>query len=136
MQELRVVQTGVQILSAFLLSLPFTNRFAQANGFQKAVYLITLVSAAVTTAMVIAPVSYHRHHRDEQARPSVVAFAALLARLSMVPLLVSAVCGVMLAVDVAIGRAVATVTAGVLTAVYAALWYVLPTRHMRRTGRG
>jgi hypothetical protein len=53
----------------------------------------------------------------------------------MAPLLVSAVCGVMLAVDVAIGRAVATVTAGALTLVYALLWYVLPARHRKRTGR-
>ncbi|MBW8805808.1 MAG: hypothetical protein JF587_18455 [Catenulisporales bacterium] len=67
MQEPRIVQTGVQILPAFPLSPPFTNRFANVSGFQQVVHLVALVSAAVTTAMVIAPVSYHRRHRGEQA---------------------------------------------------------------------
>src|SRR4051794_17651990 len=60
LQELRVAQTGVQILFAFLLTLPFTNRFVSIDGFQRGVYVFTLVSSATTVALLVAPVAVHR----------------------------------------------------------------------------
>jgi hypothetical protein len=60
LQELRVAQTGVQILFAFLLTLPFTNRFGSVSDLDKVVYVITLMASATATALLIAPVSYHR----------------------------------------------------------------------------
>src|SRR3954471_14600096 len=60
LQELRVAQTGVQILFAFLLSLPFTQRFGQLTAEERVVYLITLLATALATACLIAPVSHHR----------------------------------------------------------------------------
>src|SRR5581483_639825 len=53
LQELRVVQTGVQILSAFLLTIPFTNKFHEISSYQKTIFVITLVAAAAATAFVI-----------------------------------------------------------------------------------
>jgi hypothetical protein len=60
LQEVRVAQTGVQILFAFLLGFVFTPRFATLSTAQHAVYLVTLTSAALAAAFLIAPVSYHR----------------------------------------------------------------------------
>ena len=133
LQELRVIQTGVQILSAFLLTLPFTNRFASTTGPQKAVYAVTLFSAAVTTALVIAPVSYHRrqHDDDDGDLRAVVAVAIRLSRYGMATLLVAAVTSVFLAVDIAVGTAWAFVLAGVLTVVYVFFWYLSPRRPTR-----
>ena len=60
LQELRVAQTGVQILFAFLLTLSFMDRFAMADAFQRGVYVFTLAASAVTVALLIAPVAVHR----------------------------------------------------------------------------
>src|SRR3989440_12619176 len=60
LQELRVAQTGVQILFAFLLTLPFTQRFNVVTTELKWVYLATIVCAALSMACLIAPVSQHR----------------------------------------------------------------------------
>jgi len=135
LQELRVIQTGVQILSAFLLTLPFTNRFASTTGPQKAIYAVTLFSAAVTTALVIAPVSYHRrqHQEDDGDLRDVVAVAIRLSRYGMVSLLVAAVTSVFLAMDIAIGTAWAFALTAVLTVVYVFFWYLLPRRPKRRS---
>lgn len=58
LQQLRVVQTGVQILAAFLLTLPFAGRFARLDTADKSLYAVSLTAAAVSTALVVAPVSY------------------------------------------------------------------------------
>src|SRR5436190_19904603 len=60
LQELRVAQTGVQVLFAFLLTLPFTNRFERIAGVDRYTYVCTIAAAAAATALLIAPVSYHR----------------------------------------------------------------------------
>src|SRR3977135_1157192 len=60
LQELRVAQTGVQILFAFLLTLPFTQRFTKITSFQKDVYFVTLLLAPAASACIIAPVAHHR----------------------------------------------------------------------------
>src|ERR671934_1706312 len=60
LQEVRVAQTGVQVLFAFLLVLPFTNRFADVTGYEKGVYIATLALAAASTLLLIAPSAHHR----------------------------------------------------------------------------
>src|SRR5256714_6588449 len=72
LQELRVAQTGVQVLFAFLLTLPFTNRFERITGVQRGTYVVTLVAAAAATALLIAPVSYHRLVFRQGRKPQLV----------------------------------------------------------------
>src|SRR6476619_1214468 len=60
LQELRVLQTGVQILAGFLLTLPFQQRFKELDQFQVTLYLVNVVIAALTTAFILLPVSVHR----------------------------------------------------------------------------
>lgn len=135
LQELRVVQTGVQILSAFLLTLPFTPRFATVSAFEKVVYVVTLVAAVVTMALVIAPVSYDRQKISHQDMPDVVRTATLLAKAGLATLSVSIVASVLLALELAVGVTVASVIAVVLAIVFGMLWYVLPVRRRSR-GKG
>ena len=60
LRELRVIQTGVQLLTGFLLTLPFQSRFEQLTHFQQVVHLVTLSAAVISTGFLIAPVSLHR----------------------------------------------------------------------------
>lgn len=134
LQQLRVVQTGVQILSAFLLTLPFTQRFSQLDTAGKALYGISLVAATVSTALVIAPVSY-RQRVGRGALGNVVKVASRLAEAGLAALMVAAVSAVTLAARVAFGSSwAAGLGAGVL-AVYVACWYVLPLWHRLHSAR-
>src|SRR5215212_2416243 len=60
LQELRVTQTGVQILTGFLLTLPFQQRFTELDTFQVTVFCIAVLLSSTATALIVAPVSYHR----------------------------------------------------------------------------
>ena len=60
LQELRVAQTGVQILFAFLLGLAFTDRFAELGDTERGTYIATLAACALTEALLVAPVMLHR----------------------------------------------------------------------------
>jgi hypothetical protein len=131
LQELRITQTGVQILFAFLLTLPFTNRFGTVTGFQKGVYAVTLVAAAAATAFLIAPVSYHRIVFREGRKPQLVRAASVLAALGLVCLLVSMLGAVYLVTDVVLGAPAAAGIVAALAVTYGFLWYVLPFVHRR-----
>src|SRR3954471_6410283 len=78
LQELRVAQTGVQILFAFLLTLPFTNRFGDVSRLDEVVYVVPLVASASATAFLIAPVSGHRQVFRMGRKPELVQFASRL----------------------------------------------------------
>jgi uncharacterized protein DUF6328 len=126
LQELRVAQTGVQILFAFLLTLPFTNRFGQVTDFDRATYVVTLVAAAAATALLITPVSYHRLVFRQGRKPQLVRVASRLAVLGLGCLLVSMLGAVYLAVDVVLGAPLAGAIVAVLAVLYVFLWYALP----------
>src|SRR3982751_3778522 len=72
LNEIRVALPGVQVLFAFLLAVPFQNRFAQATSFQKHVYLVTMLASATATACLIAPTGYHRLLFQRGDRPRII----------------------------------------------------------------
>lgn len=82
LQELRAVQTGVQFLTGFLLTLPFQQRFTTPSPAQRVVYLVAVDLAVGSTAMVIAPVAVHRMLFRQYARPELVSLAHRLALIS------------------------------------------------------
>src|SRR2546423_6338640 len=98
LQELRVAQTGVQVLFAFLLTLPFTNRFERVTGVDRYTYIGTVVAAAVATAPLIAPVSYHRLGFRQGRPPQVVQGASPPAAPGPICLLVAPLGAVFLGV--------------------------------------
>jgi hypothetical protein len=132
LQELRVAQTGVQILFAFLLTLPFTNRFEKATELDRGVYVATIVAAAAATALLIAPVSYHRLVFRQGRKPQVVQVASRLAVLGLSCLLLAMLGAVFLAVDVVLREPSAALIVGGLAVLYLFLWYVLPFVGRRR----
>jgi hypothetical protein len=67
LQELRVMQTGVQLLAGFLLTLPFQQRFDDLDEFQRDFYLVLVVLAGVTTALVLTPVAAPPHTARSRA---------------------------------------------------------------------
>ena len=125
LQQLRVAQTGVQILSAFLLTLPFTERFAALDTAGKALYGVSLLAATVSTAFLVAPVSY-RQRVGGRALANVVQVAAHLVEAGLAALMVAAVSAVTLAARMALGSSWAVAVGGTVTAVYIASWYLLP----------
>ena len=81
LNELRVAMPGVQVLFAFLLAVPFQQRFETVDSFQRGLYLVTLVAAATATAFFIAPSAYHRiafqqHEKERSIAAGVDAFVA------------------------------------------------------------
>ncbi|SFK79568.1 DUF6328 family protein [Geodermatophilus ruber] len=135
LQELRVAFTGVQILFGFLLSLAFTQRFGTLDGFDLAVYAVALLSTALATILLIAPVSCHRivFRRRQKAALVVVADRMLIVGLAVLVPAIS--CAVLLIVGVVLGRWTGIVC-GSLTALVGLLtWYALPLA-IRRSGHG
>jgi amino acid transporter len=129
LQELRVAQTGVQILFAFLLTLPFSNRFSQVNHMERVVYIVTLVAAAAATAFLIAPVSYHRLVFREGRKSEVLRIASRMAQLGLLCLLVSLLGALFLAIDVVTGEPVVAIVTAAIAVLYVTLWYALPIIH-------
>jgi hypothetical protein len=80
LQELRVAGIGVQVLFGFLLAMPFTNRFARLDSAQRGLYLADLLLAALATALLLAPVAYHRllfRRREKAALLRIANWSAL-----------------------------------------------------------
>lgn len=131
LQELRVAQTGVQILFAFLLGLAFTPRFPGLSGAQQGVYLVTLVLAAVSAALLIAPVGYHRTVFRQRLRPQLVDTGHRYAIAGLVLLLLALVGAVQLAASLVVGGW-ATWLAAALAGLFVLLWFVIPLIHRVR----
>ncbi|MGW7002768.1 DUF6328 family protein [Streptomyces sp. NPDC054933] len=126
LQELRVVQTGVQIVFAFLLGLAFTSRFPQLNDFQVATYVATLLFTVIASAVLAAPVALHRGLFHRGAKPRIVALSARLALIGLAALALALNGAVLLLMDVVLGRGRAITITAVTTALFAGLWFVLP----------
>lgn len=126
LQEIRVTQTGVQILTGFLLTVPFSSRFEQLTGPQRGIYLAVLTGSVLTTGLVVAPVAFHRVLFRQRRRELLVEVGSRLAiaGLAMLSLTISGV--VLLVVDIVVGPVAGVLAgAGVLLAV-AALWWLGP----------
>jgi O-antigen/teichoic acid export membrane protein len=132
LQELRVAQTGVQILFAFLLGIAFQNRFTTIEPYQRGIYLVTLIAAACAAILLIAPVAIHRllfrrHQKDE-----VVAITAKLAAAGLIVLALAILSAVLFVLDVVVNLTLAVVFTSLLLVLILALWYVLPLEVRKR----
>jgi hypothetical protein len=132
LQELRVAQTGVQILFAFLLTLPFTQRFHEVNTHQRIVYLGILVATALATACLIGPVSQHRILFRQHRKPEIVESADRLSQIGLAFLFVAVIGSVYLIFDVVVGRGLAVAVTAALAVVFILIWYVQPLLERRR----
>lgn len=126
LQELRVAQTGVQILFAFLLTLPFSSRFVDTTPFQKNLYMVALLTAAAATALIISPVAFHRALFRRGRKAEVVRFAHRVASTGLVFMLVATVSSVFLIADFVLARTTAMIVSGTAAIWFLTLWVALP----------
>jgi hypothetical protein len=131
LQELRVAGLGVQVLFGFLLSLPFTNRFVRLSHGQRELYLLTLVLASVSTALLLGPVAYHRLVFRRQQKESLVRAANVMAILGLVCVGLAVSTAVLLVSSfVASGLSAWLITVFVVC-MFAGLWFAFPLTRRR-----
>jgi hypothetical protein len=126
LQEVRVAQTGVQILFAFLLALAFTTRFAAVTGFRRDLYVLTLMLCAGSAALLIAPAAYHRVVYRRRLKQHLVRVANRLALSGLMMLLLAIVSALLLILDVVLGAGPALFLGTGALAWFVAWWFVLP----------
>jgi len=126
LQELRVAQTGVQVLTGFLLTVPFSQRFADLDSVQRTAYLVVVSSSILAAGLLIAPVAFHRVLFGRHEKEWLVEAANASARAGLTAL-GATMSGVMFLVfDVVLGRTASIVATVTTVVVLAALWLVLP----------
>jgi hypothetical protein len=123
LNELRVAMPGVQVLFAFLLAVPFQQRFEMVNAFQRDVYLVTLLAAATATAFLVAPSAYHRIAFQEHEKERIIQMGTRQFICGIVALAVAMDGAVLLVTDVLFRTpTVIAVLAGV-SAMFLWLWF-------------
>lgn len=131
LQELRVAQTGVQILTAFLLTLPFQPAFDKLPESRTYVYIAVLLSAMTSMLLLLTPVALHRALFRRGLKPWLVSTANLVTRAGLVLLVAANVGAVWLVMDVVLSVSLASIAAGVLVGLVTVGWIVLPTWVLR-----
>ena len=119
LQELRVTQTGTQILTGFLLSVAFQQKFDDLSPFQHRVYLVLVLAAVLTTALGLAPVNLHRGLFRRHAKATLVQTAHVILRATLAGVALVLTGTVLLIFDVVVGRTAAWVAAGCVAVVLA-----------------
>lgn len=134
LQELRVMQTGVQILTGFLLTIPFTNRFSEIDAAEKRVYLSVLAGSVIATGLIVAPVAFHRALFRQGEREWIVEAANRSARAGLAMLALTMAGVVWLVFDLVIGAPTSHIAAGLSALLFLVLWGLLPLVSRRRFG--
>jgi len=134
LQEMRVAITGVQVLFAFLLTLPFQQRFSTLTDFGIAVYALAIGSSAAATTVFIAPVSAHRLLFRQHEKERLVRFADRALMTGLALLLIGIASSLLLVLDVVLGRWPAIAGCAVITLTGLTTWYAAPLAERR--GRG
>jgi len=122
LQELRVAQTSVQILFAFLLGLAFTDRFARLGATERDIYIATLAASALTGALLVAPVMAHRLLFQRGFKRELVRIGHRFVIAGLCGLLTAIVGGLLLVLEVLFGGSAAVITGAALAALFASLW--------------
>ena len=126
LQELRVTQTGTQILTGFLLTLAFQQRFTDLSQVQVDIYLVLVIVAGLTTALGLAPVSLHRTLFREGAKAQIVHVGDIILKATLVGVALVLTGTVLLIFDVVIGLTAAVIAASGTLVVIVLVWVLLP----------
>jgi hypothetical protein len=129
LQELRVAGLGVQVLFGFLLSLPFTQRFSKLDHFQRDLYLASLLLAAVSTALLLGPVAYHRLVFRRRQKERLVRAANVMAILGLGAVGVAVSAAVLLVTSYVAKGWPATLITVFVVCLFAGLWLAFPLAH-------
>jgi len=126
LNEVRVALPGVQVLFAFLLTLPFSNRFREVAGATEALYIVALCLTAAASGFLIAPSAYHRLNFRTPDKERMLYTANRLTIAGMMLLAVAMSCVLYVVVSFLYGSAIGGALAGGLGGLVCWLWYALP----------
>jgi hypothetical protein len=135
LQELRVAQTGVQILFGFLLTMPLQARFERLDSFDRALLVVAVLLLATATACIIAPVAWHRALFRHRLKKEIVDASNVFAKCGLTALALGIVVSMMLMLGLVLPRWAATTLSAAIAVLLLMLWVVLPVlrrREMRR----
>ncbi|WP_309056267.1 DUF6328 family protein [Streptomyces sp.] len=126
LQELRVAQTGVQILFGFLLAVVFQPRFSDLGSVDRTIYVVTVFCGAAATGALIGPVSLHRLVSGRRLKPVAVRWAARLTVVGLVLLYLTMASAFLLIMRMALHDALALWLVAVMALWFALVWFVVP----------
>lgn len=134
LQELRVAQTGVQILFGFLLTVVFQQRFHELSATDRHIYVVTVMLGAATTGAFLGPAAMHRILTGRHVKAQTVVWASRLTVLGLALLLCTMACSLLLVLRVVVRDALAAWMVGAMAVWFALCWFLLPlwARHRSR----
>lgn len=127
LQELRVIQTGTQILTGFLLTLAFQQRFTDLDAYQVDTYLALVIVAALATALALSPVALHRALFRRRAKGTIVKIANFMLKATLAAVGLTLTGTAMLVFDVVVSREAGVIAGVVALLVVILAWVALPT---------
>jgi Family of unknown function (DUF6328) len=130
--ELRVALPGVQVLFAFLLVVPFNQRFGEVTDFQQTVYFITLLFTTASTVCLIAPTVHHRIEFRQQDKENIVRVGNRIVIAGLAMLAIAMTGAVLLITDYLYGSATTIAAAVGVGLAFAVLWCLIPLRRLAR----
>jgi Family of unknown function (DUF6328) len=130
LQELRVALPGVQVLFAFLLVVPFNQRFSEITSFQRTVYFVTLLLATAASACLIAPTAHHRIEFRQQDKERIVFGATKLSIIGLALLAAAMTGAVLLITDFLYHSTTVAIVAGAVAILFAILWFGWPVKRL------
>ena len=134
LNELRVTLPGVQVLFAFLLAVPFTNRFTRLTDLQRDVFFASLVCTMVGTALLIAPSAYHRLRWRQHDKERMLQTSNRLSIAGTVALAGAMTTAMFVITDILYGSTLTALVTAATAGIFAWFWYGLPL--MRRLQDG
>ncbi len=132
-QELRVAQTGIQVLAGFLLTIPFSQRFGDIGEGHTTVYLVAFSLAIITVGLMTAPVALHRFLFGRHEKDTLVRMGDIVARIGMAAMGLTLVSVVVLIFGVVVDDTAGIVAGLVVFVFYALAWAVLPLSLLRKS---
>ncbi|RSS84166.1 hypothetical protein EF918_01275 [Streptomyces sp. WAC06614] len=133
LQELRVTQTGVQILFGFLLTVAFQPRFTELDALDRGIYVVTVLLGAATTGVLVGPVAFHRLFFRRRLKPEAVTWASRLTILGLALLFLTTVSAMLLIMRVALRSPLALWLVAGMAVWFAVCWFAVPLWARRHT---
>ena len=132
LNELRVAMPGVQVLFAFLLTVPFQQGWERVDDFQRDEVDVALLAAATATAFLIAPSAYHRIAFQSHDKPQIIRVGTVQFICGLVALAIAMNCAILLVTDVLFHATTVVITLAVTASLFAWLWFGIGLRRRLR----
>lgn len=133
LNELRVALPGVQVLFAFLLTVPFSQGFTNISATQRKVYFAAVLCSAAATAFLIAPSAYHRIQFREGDKEAMLKISNVLALIGLLFLASAVVCSMFVITDIVVGGVWTPAVTGLSAGLILILWYGIPLYRKSKT---